>query len=916
MKSGFPFKKNFLIDRRLVLSIVLFISAGVTFACFITDLLKPKQIVDGKPFAPTASMVIESGSYHVASINIPASVKVDFSGDVELIVDSDMAVSGTITSNCSNMRFSVGGNLDFSGAMNNQCSSDVENPPGIFMQIQGDSVGLGGIDTTAEIKSSGDVRIIIGTAREDWEYDMHPDLRPAEKTMPVCSAASDTTGLTLFQGEPAMAVFSAHGVDPDGGPIKYDWSFGDGETSNEQNPEHSFLLAGVYQVQMVGTDDDGQSCQELMTIVVFGEEEGIETPGVSVVVSDIVVEQNVPVEFRAEVYDPASGEIGYAWQMGDYSTIEEAPIYAIGEVGRYVISLTVTNSMGLQSAATASIYVFPSLGLNASVQHNIALKAPPPCVASVDVFPVYNLVMEGRNIPFDYWPFLHEKPLMIMDTAIITARPGRDFASTPVTRTGAVYGENGGPGGNIIIRNWVSDTIVCGGAQLIGGNGGDGQSVASIGKGPSKSAYARGGNGGAPGVIYLGVQPWNKLIVQAAASPNVVLSPGNGGDGGSALAVGGDGVDDCQAPGRGGEATAIGGRGGSVSYVLTFKGVFLGGSIIELDWWGGNGGDGGVAVAQGGEGGSARQVAGLPCDAAFELGCADGAPGGKAIARGGNGGSSFLFIRVPAVNVVNNSIMMGGNGGDVRAEGGNGGDGDACCKLVVGPNGGNGGQAEEVRGWFGRGNVGGDGLAGRSVIGKVFDVGVGGETAYTRGAGSGGKGGAAGNGVKGNGQVGIGGEGKGENVSTGDWGGVQIVICLNATPTAATTPTPTQGLGEKPIIVGLEFPIGHTIDLGLIDWTLDITADNSKVVGKVWYSDPDGDMSYAYFKPGGDDTVFEPFGFYLADLDDVDRGGDLFNGYFIFWISCPERGDHSFQFTLQDLAGNWSDWKTFVFKCR
>jgi PKD repeat protein len=909
MKSDLPFKKNFHADRSLVLSFVLFVSAGATLACFITDLLKPKRIVEGKPFAPTASMVIESGSYHVESVNIPASVKVDFSGDVEMIVDSDMAVSGTIAATCSNMRFVVGGNLDFSGAMNNQCSGDVENPPGIFMQIQGDSVGLGEIDSTAEIKSSGDVTVIIGPEREAWEYDMHPDVRPAEKTAPVCSATSDTAGLTLFQGEPATAVFSASGVDPDGGPVSYYWSFGDGETSSEQNSAHAFRTAGVYQVQMVGMDDDGQSCQEVMIIVVFDEEGGIETPGVSVVLSDVVMEQNVPVEFRAEVYNPAGGEIAYSWQVGDYYSSEEAPISAFEQAGRYNVWLAVTNSMGVQSTATASIYIFPSLGENAGVQHNAALKAPPNCTAPAGAYLVFNPVAEGRNIRIDYWPILHESPIMIMDTAIITAKNGESFnpltGKGRVSGKGAVYGENGGHGGNIIIRNWVSDTIVCGGASLIVGDGGDGQDAASISNGPSRSAYARGGNGGAPGDLVLAVQPWNKLIIQAGpTNNNVSIFPGDGGLGGDALAIGGDGADDCQAPGRGGEATAVGGRGGPVSYVLTFNGVFRGGGKIEIGLPGGNGGGGGRAAALGGKGGSAWQANGLPCDAAPGKGCANGSSGGKAIARGGNGGSAFLFLKA---NAVNKAIMVGGNGGDVRAEGGHGGDGDACCQLAVGPNGGNGGQAEEVRGQLGKGNNR-NGAAGISIPGVTITVA--GQTVNTHGAGSGGTGGAAGNGVKSIGQVGIGGEGKGKNVSWGDGGGVQVAICLNVnfTPTAAP--------GEKPKVVGLEFPIGHTIDLGLIDWTLDIPADGSKVVGKVWYSDPDGDMSYAYFKPADDDTVFDPFGFYLADLGDEDRGGDLYNGYFIFWITCPERGEHYFQFTLQDSAGNWSNWKTFVFKCR
>lgn len=46
-------------------------------------------------------------------------------------------------------------------------------------------------------------------------------------------------------------------ADPDNDPITWRWEFGDGSTSNLQNPTHRFLSAGVFRVNLTVTDSDG-----------------------------------------------------------------------------------------------------------------------------------------------------------------------------------------------------------------------------------------------------------------------------------------------------------------------------------------------------------------------------------------------------------------------------------------------------------------------------------------------------------------------------------------------------------------------------------------------------------------------------------------------------------------------------------
>jgi PKD repeat protein len=47
--------------------------------------------------------------------------------------------------------------------------------------------------------------------------------------------------------------------DADGSITAWEWNFGDGSGSTEQNPDHTYAFPGTYSVSLKVTDDDGQS---------------------------------------------------------------------------------------------------------------------------------------------------------------------------------------------------------------------------------------------------------------------------------------------------------------------------------------------------------------------------------------------------------------------------------------------------------------------------------------------------------------------------------------------------------------------------------------------------------------------------------------------------------------------------------
>ena len=60
--------------------------------------------------------------------------------------------------------------------------------------------------------------------------------------------------------------------------ISWQWNFGDGATSNEQNPSHSYSQEGTYCVSLTVTDNNGNS-SGIMRFIVVSENNGNQGSG-------------------------------------------------------------------------------------------------------------------------------------------------------------------------------------------------------------------------------------------------------------------------------------------------------------------------------------------------------------------------------------------------------------------------------------------------------------------------------------------------------------------------------------------------------------------------------------------------------------------------------------------------------------
>ncbi|GAA1793140.1 collagenase [Agromyces lapidis] len=85
-----------------------------------------------------------------------------------------------------------------------------------------------------------------------------------ENTAPVAAFETSIDGLAV--------AFTDASTDADGTIAAWSWSFGDGQTSTEQNPVASYAAAGDYTVRLTVTDDDGATATTTHQVIVEGDD--------------------------------------------------------------------------------------------------------------------------------------------------------------------------------------------------------------------------------------------------------------------------------------------------------------------------------------------------------------------------------------------------------------------------------------------------------------------------------------------------------------------------------------------------------------------------------------------------------------------------------------------------------------------
>lgn len=147
----------------------------------------------------------------------------------------------------------------------------------------------------------------------------------------------------------------------------WQWDFGGGNTSIQQNPQYTFADTGIHVVTLTSLSDQGCASSPLSKLVVV-------YPNPTVNFTDSIGCINLPVSFESNVNTPSGYSItNWNWDLdnGDSSPVED-PLYTFNTAGVYNVNLTVTTNKGCQASYTRPVNIVSS----APTPGNFSLVSP------------------------------------------------------------------------------------------------------------------------------------------------------------------------------------------------------------------------------------------------------------------------------------------------------------------------------------------------------------------------------------------------------------------------------------------------------------------------------------------------------------------------------------------------------------
>jgi len=145
---------------------------------------------------------------------------------------------------------------------------------------------------------------------------------------------------SLTSGKAPLAVdFSGKGT---GSPTSWKWSFGDGNTSTEKTPVHTFNKSGLYSVTLTASNEKGSNTLTKTGFIAVSSTLNIPVSKFSA--SPTSGKAPLAVSFT----DPSTGSpTSWKWTFGDGgNSTEKNPVHTYNESGLYPVKLTVSNANG------------------------------------------------------------------------------------------------------------------------------------------------------------------------------------------------------------------------------------------------------------------------------------------------------------------------------------------------------------------------------------------------------------------------------------------------------------------------------------------------------------------------------------------------------------------------------------------
>ena len=185
-----------------------------------------------------------------------------------------------------------------------------------------------------------------------------------EQTSTVLPVANFSTNITS-----GYAPLSVQFTDLSENSSEWNWDFGDGVASTEQNPTHIYSTEGNYNVNLIATNENDTHLK-LGIITVLGKSAVVLLPVANF--STDVTSGYAPL--AVEFTDLSENLSEWNWDFendGKIDSVNKTPVYTYSVPGDYIVNLTVSNANGTDSKfviiTVLEIPIFPVANFSSNV---------------------------------------------------------------------------------------------------------------------------------------------------------------------------------------------------------------------------------------------------------------------------------------------------------------------------------------------------------------------------------------------------------------------------------------------------------------------------------------------------------------------------------------------------------------------
>jgi PKD repeat protein len=200
-----------------------------------------------------------------------------------------------------------------------------------------------------------------------------------------------------------------------GGPASWQWSFGDGTSSTEQNPTKKYAAQGNYNVTLL-VGRNGATATSTKSITVSGT-----TPGTTPVVAAFDLSNAAPeIGTNVTFNDRSTGSpTQWSWSFGDGATSNaQNPSHTYASTGTYTVTL-IASKASSQSSLSKSITVLA----RAPYRTLISAAAQTDGLGGTSwrtELSLFNAGLEGANVTMRFLPSLAEQTFYLAPRQSVT----------------------------------------------------------------------------------------------------------------------------------------------------------------------------------------------------------------------------------------------------------------------------------------------------------------------------------------------------------------------------------------------------------------------------------------------------------------------------------------------------------------